>query len=92
MNETVKGKQSSDDDEQGDQNISIKSKQDSSKISTARLYRKNSIKLERMKRHDRMKRIIYPEDKCKSYWDIWITFILLITCIILPARIAFIKP
>ena len=45
-----------------------------------------------MKRHDRKKGIIYPEDKFISYWDIWITFVLLFTCIILPARIAFIKP
>ena len=51
-----------------------------------------TIKLERMKRHDRVKSMIYPEDKFKSSWDVLITLILLITCIILPARIAFIKP
>jgi len=55
------------------------------------LKRKNSMKLARMKRHDPKKGIIYPEDKFKSSWDIWITIVLLITCIILPARIAFIK-
>jgi hypothetical protein len=45
-----------------------------------------------MKRLDRKKGLIYPEDTLKRYWDFWITFVLLFTCMILPARLAFIKP
>jgi hypothetical protein len=54
--------------------------------------RKKSLKLARMKRHDRVNGILYPEDKFKTSWDVWISIVLLVTCIILPARIAFIKP
>lgn len=50
------------------------------------------IKLARMERVNKKKGIIYPEDKMKNSWDIWITVVLLITCIILPLRIAFTKP
>ena len=45
-----------------------------------------------MRRTDRKKGIIYPEDKTKVYWDVWITIVLLFTCFLLPARLAFIKP
>lgn len=45
-----------------------------------------------MERDDRKRWIIYPEDKFKTIWDVWITIILLITCIILPLRIAFLNP
>ena len=50
-----------------------------------------SMKLERMKRTDKKKFIVYPEDKHKGYWDVWITIILLITCIIIPVRLAFLN-
>ena len=73
-----------------DENINIKSKKDLSVRSNS-IKRKQSIKLERMKRHDRKKGIIYPEDKYISYWDLWISIVLLFTCLILPARIAFVK-
>ena len=73
-------------------NIDIKSKKDVTNLSKSAIKRKNSVKLERMKRHDRKKGILYPEDKFKSYWDIFITFVLIFTCILIPARIAFVKP
>ena len=40
-------------------------------------------------RHDKKKFILYPEDTAKSYWDVFITTVLLITCIMTPWRIAF---
>ena len=49
------------------------------------------MKLKRMERIDRKSYIIYPEDKHKIYWVMFITIILIITCIILPARLAFFK-
>ena len=33
--------------------------------------------------------MFYPEDQFKTYWDLFITFILLISCLITPWRIAF---
>lgn len=45
-----------------------------------------------MKRLIRKFGIIYPEDSLKRNWDIWITVVLLFTCFILPARLAFIDP
>ena len=84
---------SSEDGEQMfNQNIEIKSKRDVAKLSKSETKRKQSVKLERMKRHDRKKGILYPEDRIKCYWDIFITFVLIFTCIFIPARIAFVKP
>ena len=40
-------------------------------------------------RVDRIDDIIYPEDTFKSRWDLFLTFVLLGTCIITPYRIAF---
>ena len=40
-------------------------------------------------RSDKKQCILYPEDTQKTYWDIFITLILLISCIITPWRIAF---
>lgn len=42
-------------------------------------------------RHRNNKRLylFYPEDSPKQYWDLFITLILLISCIIVPYRIAF---
>ena len=33
--------------------------------------------------------IIYTSQKRREYWDIWMTFILIITCIFTPLNIAF---
>ena len=33
--------------------------------------------------------IIYPHHRPKAYWDIFITFVLLVTCIVTPYDIAF---
>lgn len=33
--------------------------------------------------------IIYPENELKSYWDIFMTIILIISCITTPLRLAF---
>ena len=33
--------------------------------------------------------LFYPEDQNKVYWDLFITLILLISCLITPWRIAF---
>lgn len=35
--------------------------------------------------------MIYPENKRKEYWDLFMTIILLFTCITTPYNIAFIK-
>jgi hypothetical protein len=72
--------------------VNVKSKREPAYKKSASLKRSQSIKLERTKRVDRKKGIIYPEDKYISYWDLWITIVLLFTCIILPIRIAFVKP
>lgn len=33
--------------------------------------------------------LIYPEDTFKVYWDLFITIVLLATCLLTPLRIAF---
>lgn len=44
----------------------------------------------RMVRHKNVKKyIIYPENKNKHIWDVFMTFILMLTCIITPLNIAF---
>ena len=40
-------------------------------------------------REEKKKWIFYPEDKYKGYWDLFITLILLVTCINTPIQIAF---
>ena len=40
-------------------------------------------------RHAKVKNLLYPEDRIKTYWDVFITVILIITCVIAPWRIAF---
>ena len=48
------------------------------------------IKIARMsERTERKMFLLYPEDKEKSYWDIYITIVLLVSCILTPYRIAF---
>jgi hypothetical protein len=39
---------------------------------------------------DRPTCMIFSTDKFKIYWDIWIVFLLIFVCIIIPYRIAFI--
>ena len=42
------------------------------------------------KRKNRKQFMLYPEDNFKSYWDFLITNVLIFTCIVTPARIAFV--
>ena len=47
-------------------------------------------KLERMRARDKVRRcMLYPEDPMKVNWDLFITLVLLISCILTPLRIAF---
>lgn len=47
-------------------------------------------KLDRMRyRQNKKPFLFYPEDQYKIYWDLFITVILLASCIITPWRIAF---
>lgn len=41
------------------------------------------------KRKDRAKCLVYPEDKFKGYWDLFMTLVLLLTCFLTPLSIAF---
>jgi hypothetical protein len=50
---------------------------------------KSHIEKRMLEREDRKPFMFYPEDNTKSYWDLYITLILLWTCIATPARIAF---
>ena len=34
--------------------------------------------------------LIYPDDPIKSYWDIFIVFVLIFACLVTPCRIAFV--
>ena len=46
--------------------------------------------IDRMTKHKDQKRfIIYPENKRKSWWDFFITIILLVTCLLTPWQLAF---
>jgi hypothetical protein len=40
-------------------------------------------------REDKKFLIIYPEDSFKGYWDMYITLVLMITCVTTPMDIAF---
>jgi hypothetical protein len=55
------------------------------------IYSKNhdSKEYKRMFGRNRMNCLIYPEDKKKGYWDLWMTIILLLTCFSTPLTIAF---
>ena len=46
-------------------------------------------RLERQGRKNKIAFIIYPENKLKSYWDIFMSFVLIISCITTPLRLAF---
>ena len=47
-------------------------------------------KLDRMRyRQNKKPFLFYPEDQNKVYWDLFITMILLLSCIVTPWRIAF---
>ena len=50
----------------------------------------NKEKFKRMKeREDRKPYMFYPEDTNKANWDLFITVVLVYTCVATPARIAF---
>lgn len=55
--------------------------------------KKDSIDIQReyeMKNHLNMKPyLIYPENKAKDNWDLFMTFVLLLTCVKTPYDIAF---
>lgn len=59
--------------------------EDNDKLSAVKLRKK----LRMTERADKKDWILYPEDTTKTYWDIFITLILLITCLLTPWRIAF---
>ena len=42
-----------------------------------------------MKRQNKVKHIIYPENAKKVNWDLFMTLILIVTCMITPLRLAF---
>ena len=42
-----------------------------------------------LKRHNIVPYLIYPENKNKGIWDLIMTFVLLISCVITPLDIAF---
>lgn len=46
-------------------------------------------KINRMKNKRRRTCLIYPDSARKAQWDLWITLVLLVTCIITPLSIAF---
>lgn len=51
---------------------------------------KDRAKLERMRhRAKRKEYLIYPEDRLRIHWDLFITLVLLISCMTTPYRIAF---
>jgi hypothetical protein len=35
--------------------------------------------------------MIYPDDPIKTYWDIFISFVLIFACLVTPCRIAFVE-
>jgi hypothetical protein len=39
----------------------------------------------------RMKYLIYPDHHYKIYWDLFIVFLLVVACSIIPFRLAFIE-
>ena len=52
--------------------------------------KKPSLQNSRMiKRYNTVSFLIYPENKSKGIWDLLMTFVLLISCVITPLDIAF---
>ena len=49
------------------------------------------MKIENSSTEHRNSCLIYPDSKRKARWDLWITLVLLITCIMTPLSIAFVK-
>ena len=47
------------------------------------------IKRKKRRRENRKACMLYPEDDFKNNWDLFITMILILTCIVTPVRIAF---
>ena len=59
-------------------------------ISTKYLSTQDPAKIGRMSTTQNQKKcIIYPEGQYKGYWDLFMTLILVITCILTPYNIAF---
>ena len=59
-------------------------------IDVRNINKKDQSKVERMRyRKHKKKWLLYPEDQIKIYWDLFITSVLLISCMITPYRIAF---
>ena len=51
---------------------------------------KEHEKIQRMRHRDsKVHLLFYPEDSSKENWDMFITLILLVSCVITPLRIAF---
>jgi len=42
-----------------------------------------------LKPKEKHKCVIYPDDRWKGYWDMYIIFMLLFTCAVTPYRLAF---
>jgi len=60
------------------------------RIDVSKLKSKDKEKLERMRRRkDKKELLLYPEDQEKVTWDLFITVVLLASCMITPYRIAF---
>lgn len=58
--------------------------------STQKRNAEKTIKVKRMRaREDRKTWLIYPEDEWKANWDLFITVVLIYTCIVTPHNIAF---
>ena len=59
-------------------------------VDSTHVKQKDKLRVERMRyRENKQPFVFYPEDRFKSYWDLFITLILLISCLITPWRIAF---
>ena len=57
-----------------------------------RLLKKNDVKVMRMVQREVTKPwMIYPENANKANWDLFVTIILVFTCITTPARMAFVE-
>mmetsp|Transcript_26579 Transcript_26579/g.40570 ORF Transcript_26579/g.40570 Transcript_26579/m.40570 type:complete len:153 (-) Transcript_26579:169-627(-) len=60
------------------------------RIDESKIKAKDKMKVERMRaRKNKKTWMLYPEDQHKVYWDLFITVILLISCILTPYNIAF---
>ena len=59
-------------------------------LDSGKVKKSDRMKLERMRhRNERKMYLMYPEDRIKQTWDMFITLILLVSCMLTPYRIAF---